>query len=384
MPTTPLKNTLYRAALPFCAPRCGINPVTETFGHSVRYIHSFAHNIRKHHVLGSATYLYSRSHNALIFTSSHKPAHTASPDTFFRVASITKSVTSVLTMKLSDLNILDLCRPVSEYFTSEPEQSSLKGITLKHLLSHTSGIIDPPNLENAVENRIPFTSVLLSSRRENPGVSFHYSNLGYGLIGSIMEQILGLSVSTVFDHYIFEPLKMKSTLEGCRIPPDKIMPVTRILPYHKNNEVILTKLGSVRLSEPDPLHHYGHTAGSMYTDIDSLSIFFHMLSSNDSRFISSVSLEDMKSEHASYGNLSPSLSYGLGLLRINDPYISDHTVFGHQGFAYGCVDGAFWDDTTGDMLITLNGGCSEARKGRLGYSNRDMLHWAFRKELPSW
>ena len=384
MPTSLLKNTLYRAALPVCAPRCGIHPVTETIGHSVRNMHSFEHNIRKHHVLGSATYLYSRGQNALILTSSRKPAHTASPDTFFRVASITKSVTSVLAMKLSDLNILDLCRPVSEYFTSEPEQTSLKGITLKHLLSHTSGIIDPPNLENAVENRIPFTTILLSSRHENPGVAFHYSNLGYGLIGSIMEQILGLSVSAVFDYYIFDPLKMKSTLEGCRISPDKIMPVTRILPYHKNHEVIITKLGSVGLSEPDPLHHYGHTAGSMYTDIDSLSIFFHMLSSNDSRFISSASVEDMKSEHASYGNLSPSLSYGLGLLRINDPYISDHTVYGHQGFAYGCVDGAFWDDTTGDMLITLNGGCSEARKGRLGYSNRDMLHWAFRKELPSW
>ena len=56
----------------------------------------------------------------------------------------------------------------------------------------------------------------------------------------------------------------------------------------------------------------------------------------------------------------------------------------HQGFADGCADGAFFEETTGNIMITLNGGCSEARQGRLGLMNRDMLHYAFRKELPSW
>ena len=69
---------------------------------------------------------------------------------------------------------------------------------------------------------------------------------------------------------------------------------------------------------------------------------------------------------------------------VRNSEFSDNIVYGHQGFAYGCVDGAFWDDRTKNMLITLNGGCSEARKGRLGMANRDFLHWAFRKELPSW
>ena len=92
----------------------------------------------------------------------------------------------------------------------------------------------------------------------------------------------------------------------------------------------------------------------------------------------------MKKEHADYGKLSPTLSYGLGLLIIRDPSLSDSRILGHQGFAYGCVDGAFWEESTGRLLITLNGGCSEARTGRLGLSNRDFIRWAFRKELPSW
>ena len=89
-------------------------------------------------------------------------------------------------------------------------------------------------------------------------------------------------------------------------------------------------------------------------------------------------------EHASYGNFSQTLSYGLGLLRISDPVLSDGIIYGHQGFAYGCVDGAFWEESTGNILLSLNGGCSESRSGRFGTANLDLCRWAFRKELPVW
>ncbi|MBR5961270.1 MAG: serine hydrolase [Clostridia bacterium] len=384
MPTTVFKNTLYRMALPFCAPGVGRKPVSGLSGHGLCFEESYIHLIRKHHVLGSSTYLSSGNHSTMILTASKSPDHRPLPDTFFRVASITKTATSALVMRLSDLGKLDIDIPVSELFVSDKEQKALKGIKLRHLLSHTAGIIDPPNLEYSVENGVPFCDVLSAARQYNPGTGFHYSNLGFGLIGCILEQVLQLPVSTVFDQYLFSPLDMNASLEGCSIPCDKIMPVTRILPYRKGRDVIVTRLGSFRLTEPDPLRHYGHTAGSMYTDILSLYKLIHMLSADDNQFISYASLNDMKAMHASYGKLSPTLSYGLGLLRISDPYISDSIVYGHQGFAYGCADGAFWDDSTKQILITLNGGCSEARTGRLGAANRDFLHWAFRKELPSW
>ena len=104
----------------------------------------------------------------------------------------------------------------------------------------------------------------------------------------------------------------------------------------------------------------------------------------NSGYLSPASVEEMKKKHPSYGALSPTLSYGLGLLQINDSHISGYRVLGHQGFAYGCGDGAFWEEGTGNILIFLNGGCSEARTGRLGSANRDFTSWAFRKELPSW
>lgn len=384
MPTTVLKNALYRAALPFCAPYCGKKPLSGLSGHELSYPGAYVRLIRKHHVLGSAAYLSSGNQSAIILTSSDNPSHKPSYDTFFRVASITKSATAALVMHLSDRGVMDINMPVSDLFASASVQKAFSGITLRHLLSHTSGIIDPPDLETSVEKGLPFTDLLQSSRCYAPGTSFHYSNFGFGLIGCVLEQVLQASVSTVFQEHLFSALDMNATLEGCSIPREKIMPVTRVLPYREGHDMIVTRLGSSRLTHPDPLRHYGHTAGSMYTDILSLYKLFSMLSGNYSSYLSSDSLDEMKSKHAVYGKLSPTLSYGLGLLRINDSYISDNIVYGHQGFAYGCADGAFWEEKTNHLLIFLNGGCSEARTGRLGIANRDFLHWAFRKEIPSW
>ena len=81
---------------------------------------------------------------------------------------------------------------------------------------------------------------------------------------------------------------------------------------------------------------------------------------------------------------TPTRTYGLGLVLLNRPEISDRRLLGHQGFAYGCVDGAFIEEGTGRKVVFLNGGASEARDGKLGLVNKDILTWALRKEFPTW
>lgn len=383
MPTTKLKNTLYRFMLPFSAPTCSRHPISFHSGHPLTYRMSFERILHRHHVLGSAVLLSSENHHTLICTSSDSPKHEAFPETYFRVASITKTATAVLALKLMDEQILDPDCPVGNWF-GMAEKKMLSGITLRHLLSHTSGLYDPADLEAQLEKRVPFTDILTDARSFAPGIKFHYSNFGFGLIGCVMEAVLNKPVSSIFREMLFEPLQMNATLEGCLLPANRIMPVTRILPYRKEHDVIVTRLGSEPLLDPDPLRHYGHTAGSMYTDIISLQKLLNVLIRNDNSFLSEKMIFSMQSEQAVYGAVSPSLSYGYGLLRISDPTLSDSLVLGHQGFAYGCADGAFWEKNTGRTMIMLNGGSSEARVGRLGLLNRDMLRWAFRKELPSW
>ena len=357
MPTTKLKNAVYRLALPFCAPNCPVHPVTSVSGRDLISLRGLESLLRKHHVLGSAVLLTSGEQHCLICTASDSPKHEAFPDTYFRVASITKAACSVLCGRLIDEGMLDPDRPVSEYFADESARSSLEGITLVQLLSHTSGIIDPSGLETSVENGVPFTDFLSGARLYQPGSSFHYSNLGFGLIGCVLESVLGLPVGQIFRERLFDPLQMNATLEASLLPRKKIMPVTRVLPYVRGKDVVITKLGSRPLLSPDPLRHYGHTAGSMYTEIGSLQKLLDVFIHEDNPFLSARMKDEICREHATYGTLSPTL---------------------------GCVDGAFWEKSTGRSVIMLNGGAGEARTGRLGLLNKDILRWAFRKELPAW
>ena len=85
------------------------------------------------------------------------------------------------------------------------------------------------------------------------------------------------------------------------------------------------------------------------------------------------------SGYTEVGLLSMRLSYGLGLLIVEDRSLSPRRLLGHQGFAYGCADGAFLEEGTGRQIVFLNGGCSEARRGRLGLCNRDVLAFGLKQ-----
>ena len=384
MPTTKLKNTLYRLMLPFGAPSCPKEPISSVSGRPLSREKEYVSLLRKHHVLGSALLLSGSGSRSLVFSRSVEPAHVPDAETYFRVASITKIATAALVMRLADRGLVDLDEEAAVCLPLNPVPPELAGVTLRHLLSHTSGLMDPPTLEKDLEAGKTVPEVVRGMRVSPPGRSFRYSNLGYGLLGCVVEAVRNQPLDAVFEAELFAPLGMKATLSGCTLPPEKIMPVTRILPYRKGRDLILTPLGRIPLSSPDPLRHFGHTAGSLYTTVESLFLLLDMLRQGGAGFLSPAAVADMKAQHASYGALSPTLSYGLGILRIDDPLISPSLVLGHQGFAYGCADGAFWEEETGNLLIFLNGGCSEARTGRLGSANRDLASWAFRKEFPSW
>lgn len=383
MPSTKLKNILYRTALPFAAPSAGTDPLLPVSGHRINDLNGLSRIIRRHHMLGGSVLISDGKDFSLVF---ERPSSVRSPDadSYFRVASITKMATALLSLLLVHDGLLDPDETISHYLPESDGIPELDGVTLRHLLSHTSGLSDPPDLEKKLETGVPYRNAVSGSRYAAPGSVFRYSNLGFGLVGCMMEYVTGMSLGTLFSTRIFIPLGMNASIEGCTLPEDRIMPVVRILPYHPEKALTITPLGRSPLIEPDPLRHYGHTAGSMYTDIRSLYRLLSCIRDNGAPLVSSPGISVMKKIHASYGALSPSLSYGLGLLVINDSRLSPFPIMGHQGFAYGCADGAFWEEGTGRVMIILNSGCSEAREGRLGLCNRDMLRWSFQKELSSW
>lgn len=384
MPTTKTKNFLYRAALPFFAPKPPRNPILSVEGREIHHEKAISGILRRNHITGGAICVQKEQTSSYIFTKAFHTEKEADCDTFFRVASITKMAVALTAAILMDQGRIDPDEPVSRIISGGKDIPELNGVTLRHLLSHTAGLSDPPDLEKLLLTRAPLREALSGRRICDPGVSFRYSNLGYGLIGSVLESITDLSVDRICRDTLFHPLGMKATLDGSVLDEEAIMPVIRILPYQKGSQLTVTPLGRRPLTGPDPEYHYGHTAGSMYTDLPSLLKLTSCVRDGGSPLLSPAYAHFMKQKTSEYGALSPTLSYGCGLIIMQDRRVSDHAVYGHQGFAYGCVDGAFWEESTGNILVSLNGGCSEARSGRIGIANLQMCQWAFRKELPSW
>jgi len=386
MPTSPLKNLLYRAALPLMAPSPYKLMRHTSQGHPLQHLPYYEHLMVHHHVLGASLLLDDGERRATLHTTITVPMHKAGPDTLYRVASITKTATALVTLHCIADGLFALDAPVRQLLPDTPHAAVLEGVTVQHLLSHTSGLQDLPISDAALRDGRSYDDVLASDgiRACKPGERLIYSNFGFGLLGCMLENVTGFSVEELFRRQLFEPLGMRATLDASTLDESLIMPISRVLPYRKGQDTTITPLGRKPLGPADPLHHFGHTAGAMYTDASSLARMLRLIEGHGGIDGQQLIPESLISEMTRVQASTPTRTYGLGLVLLERPQISSRRLLGHQGFAYGCVDGAFIEESTGRMVIFLNGGASEARKGKLGLVNQDVLKWALTKEMPAW
>lgn len=275
--------------------------------------------------------------------------------TMFRTASITKMVTAIGALTFANKYHLSLDAPVTSYATLP-----LKDITLRQLLSHTSGIRDGALYTHSLLTPVPLNDLL-----QNIGddTSFSYSNLGFGVIGSIIEMVTGESYEKWMQENVFHPLDIACTYDLLAVP--HLNNIYRVVPPKKAFDALKRRKQATPIINANPQFHYHLAAGCLYANAVSLGRILRYVAGN----------EAMIAKHASYGALSPNLAYGLGTL-----IVSDKCLYGHQGFAYGAVNGAFVSSDGKQFLVSLNNGASEERDGRMACLNRDLIKWAFGKE----
>lgn len=161
------------------------------------------------------------------------------PDDQFIISSMTKMYTAVTILKLAEQGKLNLDDPISLYLPEElvsqllvlDGQSYGEDITVRQLLSHTSGLGDFSNGEDADGNGLPdFKDLVLNEPDtlwnpdavlawavENappvaaPGEMYNYSDTNFQLLGRIVENVSGMSLAEAYRQLIFEPLGMEHT-----------------------------------------------------------------------------------------------------------------------------------------------------------------------------
>ncbi|MES2419541.1 MAG: serine hydrolase domain-containing protein [Bacteroidota bacterium] len=137
--------------------------------------------------------------------------------TNFRLASVSKQFTAAAILQLIEQHKLSLQTRLSDCFPELPAYAN--SITIKHLLSHTSGILDyddvideNENTEQISDEGVLKASALFTKTYFVPGAQYRYSNTAYVLLGLIIKKYSGLSYPQYLAKYIFKPLKMNGSV----------------------------------------------------------------------------------------------------------------------------------------------------------------------------
>lgn len=137
------------------------------------------------------------------------------PETVFRLGSLTKQFTSVAILQLYERGLLDVKDPVSRYI---PDYPNGERITIHNLLNHTSGIpsfTDFEEYDDINKNDMEIDEIIeLFSNKDlefEPGEMFKYSNSGYLLLTKIVEVVSGQTYEEYLYKNIFIPLNMDNS-----------------------------------------------------------------------------------------------------------------------------------------------------------------------------
>jgi CubicO group peptidase (beta-lactamase class C family) len=170
------------------------------------------------------------SRGRLVFSKSYGWANVelrvpATDSTVFEIGSISKAFVSAAAMLLVEEGRLALDDPIHEYLADLP--SEWLGVTVRQLLTHTSGIPDYEEIQTYEAYRFRFTPeeiIRVAHTRPmdfEPGTGWFYSNTGYFLLSLIVERIEGRPLGDVLQTRIFGPLGMG---QSGMTDPERIIP----------------------------------------------------------------------------------------------------------------------------------------------------------------
>lgn len=151
-------------------------------------------------------------HKAFGFQSILPQRQPMKPDTIFDLASLTKVVaTTTAVMQLVDAGRLQLNAPVGKYWP-EFSKNGKRGITVRHLLLHASGLradVNPRVGWYGYEGAV--AAIAQDQPVRPPGSSFHYSDANFIALGELVRRVSGMPLDVYCKEKIFKPLGMRQT-----------------------------------------------------------------------------------------------------------------------------------------------------------------------------
>ena len=146
------------------------------------------------------------------------PAGPLRANSIFLAASLTKPIVAMATLLLVERGDIALSDPVADYLPQLTDASK-QGITIRHLLTHTSGLPDQlPNNRALRMTKSPLSRFMQGASNVSldfpPGRGVQYQSMGFTLLASVIESVTRTSLPAFLQREIFTPLRMKNTVLG--------------------------------------------------------------------------------------------------------------------------------------------------------------------------
>ena len=343
-----------------------------------------AHRIlRQNRAVGCALVLALPSGSSEAFHFGYARLHPKMPvteSTCMRIASVSKLVMTFGALSLEAGGLLDLDCDISEYLGYPVRSPYAKDvpITLRMLLTHTARISDDgPYGTRGMQSDCTLRELLENPKSWlpfAPGTAFHYSNLGAGAAGVVLERASGMPFDALLRARVFDPLGIRASYDPRRIVPTGDLAdgysVRGFLPPRLRYDAAAL---AARPPEPfDPERDYLIAAGRMITDSHGMERLIRLLASRDGMgVLSPASLHLMRSaQHGAPGICD--LERGLNAAFLPDVFEGFSPV-GHQGVAYGMCAELFADVQSGAGVGVMTSGVRLVRQPPLMRAGFDLL-----------
>ncbi len=266
-------------------------------------------------------------------------------DSKFEIASVSKQFTCTLVLQLAEEGKIDIDGVINDYLPDYPDKQGSK-ITIRHLMTHSSGIPNFSNFENWysdlwIKEYEPQEFIKIFNTLDlqfEPGSRFRYSNSGYYLLGLIVEKVAGKPFNQVVKERILVPLGMNNS--GC-IDINTIVPMMSS-PYEYWQ-------GRHTRSDYDSISHYKGTAFIYTTAMD---MFIWHQAQIQNKLIAKETTDEMMSRQIGITSL---VGYGFGLA-VGQLDIDDKSVryVGHEGAVPGFHTIYSWFPETDVFILLIN------------------------------
>ncbi|KMN42253.1 serine hydrolase domain-containing protein [Bacillus paramycoides] len=224
------------------------------------------------------------------------------PRTKYRIGSITKTVVAISILQLREKGKLNIEDNVNKYIPSFPAD---KNITLRNLLTHTSGLPEQGQGRVEAASRLKLVTWIGSQKLEFPaGTGWRYTDYNYMVLAYIVEKISNKPLAEYVNENIFTPVGMHESGMGATLPGDMFLAEGYT---KKNNELVTT---------PRLKMSWLYGCGEMYTTVDDMKRLDEAIV--DGKLLSKQSLSDMFT-------VSPARKYGFSFYIYPD-YNHNHGV----------------------------------------------------------